>query len=62
MKVNSPKSYGCPVCKSTDNSGQTPYIDIHQPSSNVFQNLSIEFCKSCGFGYSLPEIEDEAVS
>lgn len=62
MKDNSPKSHGCPVCNSTHDLELTPYIDAHHSSSNIFENLSIEFCKACGFGYSLPEIEDEAVS
>lgn len=63
MKDSSPKSLGCPICNSTYGSGQIPYIDSFNSSSkNIFKNLSIEFCKACGFGYSFPDLEDEAVS
>lgn len=62
MKENSPQSHSCPVCNSTHELGLTPYIDTDNSSSNnIFKNLSIGFCKGCGFGYSFPDIEDKSV-
>ena len=63
MKNNLPKGLGCPICSSTHGSGLIPYFDTHNSfSKNIFKNLSIEFCKACGFGYSFPDLEDEAIS
>ncbi len=53
----------CPICsRKISLNHHTPYNDIGWTDWGIFSNLRIRYCTSCGFAFSVPELNDEVVN
>jgi len=52
----------CPVCSQTISEKIESYNDIGWTEFGIFHKLCILHCGSCGFGFSQPELSEEAVN
>ena len=53
----------CPICSAKLSPDQrSPYNDIGWSDWKIFNGLHLEYCVSCGFGFSVPELNENAVN
>ncbi len=62
MTGNDLKNCHCPACNVFGDMQVVPYIDPYWQDTGIFKGLSIAFCNTCGFGYSVPAIADDTVN
>lgn len=51
----------CPVCGSGQLHHDAPYLDPYWEATAFFRTLSISWCRACGFGYSVPDLDDPTI-
>ena len=56
------KTMICPICLSSDLINNIEYENVQFPRSLIFEGLVAVGCKSCGFGYSSPDIPQNIVN
>lgn len=52
----------CIICSKNIINNLTPYNDIGWSDWGIFNELKLTHCISCGFGFSVPEINDKLVN
>jgi hypothetical protein len=52
----------CPICSNKISpNNHTPYNDIGWSDWEIFTDLKLIYCISCGFGFSIPELNERVV-
>ena len=51
----------CPICFKQISESIAPYNDIGWTDFGIFDNLQVMHCISCGFGFSMPELNKKVV-
>ena len=53
----------CPICsKKISPNNHTPYNDIGWSNWGLFNDLKLTYCNFCGFGFSVPELNEKVVN
>ena len=52
----------CPICSNKISPNHHPYNDIGWTDWGIFKELQLAHCTSCGFGFSIPELNEKVVN